>query len=514
MSARRFPTSSAKIDREAAYSFLRKNSFILLVLLSAVAVYSLCFSAETITTDGSDYMLLGRHMATGTYTETFLHRLPMLPALFAVFESAIGTVGARYVIPLIFMLLSLILSFMLFRELTDEKTAKLSLLVLMCFPQFWRWGSKFLTDIPMMALSVAFIILFERALVDRRMFYLAGVVAALGLLTKISFIVVCAAMISYNLIFRRKQMLTREMLIGGVLCAAIFASAFLVVLSIRSADDMMLLTHMVDSTVTGSRLSGLMQLMTGDYGDIEYFAKLAMFPLLVFLPVGVISTWRKNRLPAFFTIFVFLFMFCAWIVRLRYYSAIFPFAALLCAAGFMHIRGRTRGNTSLAITALFVFLMLLSFSNSLYMMSLDSTMLWGAESLRTELLQFNGLVATEYAPHYINLTSDVLSDRDTTDGIFYSDRLNRSVLLENGVDYLILSVYGEFARDPSDDTYAMMYGPFTTPIQRPYTGERVPPDYTFRSQLFHDIQASPWMQQVATVENPRGQTAFIIYKVL
>ncbi len=514
MSASRFRDFSRAIHRESIEAFLRKNAFIMAVIISAIVIYTFYFSAETITNDGSDYMLLGMHITEGRYTETFLHRLPVLPVTFAALQALSGTAGARYAIPLAFIIISLVLSYKLFRELSDENTARLSVLVLMCFPQFWRWGAKFLTDIPMMAFSLAFIILFERSLVDRRMFIPAGVIAALGLLTKISFAIVPIAIITYTLLFRRKNMISKDIIIGGALCVSIFAAAFLSVSMLRSADDLMLISHMVDSTVTGSRLSGLMQVLTGEYGDVAYFSKLAMFPMLFFLPFGALSLWKKNKLPVFFTAFTFILMFSLWVVRLRYYSPIFPFVAMMCAAGFLYLRDRCKGNLSRLVTLAFVVLLFLSFSNSLYMLSLDTTMLWGAESLSRGLAPLDGLIATEYSPHYINLTSDVLSDEDASGKIFFSGGLDRAALEENGVDYIVLSVYGEFARDPSDDSYLMMYGPFQTPIKRPYTGERVPPDFTFRSELFRDIQASSWLQPVGNIENPNGQTVFMIYRVL
>jgi hypothetical protein len=521
------PLAAGKVEGSAAHgrakeavrvmrSAIRRNAFIIALCVLCVPVFLFYFTPETVTPDGSNYMLLGKQITEGEYGFSFLHRLPFIPSIFAALHTA-GFSAAQigFAVPLFFIMLSLAATYLLSREIAGEKAAVLSAALLFCFPEFWRWGMKFLTDIPVLCLSAFSLYFFLRGLKDRKHFIPMAACISAGLLTKISFAIVPLVILSYAAIFRRGTFAEKKFLSCMIVPLAIFALAFSAVSSARQADDFSIVRSMADaSTTSGSHMTAILQLLTGNYGDITYFASMVLFPLLIFLPFGICEALRKKR---HFLIFsaaaIFLFFFTFSYVRLRYYSPLYPFITLLASTGFLYLRGTLRGRARDAVSIAFSALLIASFINTLYLSSLDTNMQWGAETLSRTTSSLDGLILSDYLPHYLNLTADVVTNSTISNRFLKEGAYGAADLEGLGVKYVVLSIYGEFSRSPSNDTYHPYFGPFEiTFVERPYTGDRVPPGYTFRSGLYRSLEESASFEKTGEIYR-EGQKVFVIYRV-
>lgn len=515
----RKPKSSEKTLKSRAKKFVLVNWFIILMIFAAVLMFSVNFSPEVITSDGSTYMLLGEHISSGQYSESFFHRMPLLPSLFAVFYSTgLGIVAISFVVPLMFVIISLMSTFLLAREVAGEKTAKISTILLFCFPEFWRWGLKFLADIPLLALSALTMYLFLKSTKDKKYFLPTGFAAGFGLLTKLSFFILPLAIFIYLAVLRRDLLRTRDLWLAIVVSALIFSSAFLAAALMGATDPFgqleAVIEHLNPESNTALGPAGA-QVVTGQYTTLLYLLNFALFPVLVFSPLGMIRFWKRHdKLTIIYFLLFIAFFFFLWGIRLRYFSPLYPILSMFSVEGFMLLNDRLAGRTMKTSVALFFsFLVFVSFLNTLFLISLDSKMNWGAENLSGYTKTLDGLIASEYMPHYLNITNDVIVDIGWNDEMFRKGNLSYDELRRKNVKYAILSVYGEFSRSPSNDTYHPTIGPFEVAfVSRPYTGERVPPNYTFQSELYQRVEDDGRFKRVHEIYR-NSQLTFIIYEV-
>ncbi len=496
--------------------FALRHRFMISVVVLAIVVFSLSFSPEVLTGDGSTYILLGKHIAEGRYTQTFFHRMPLIPSMFAaMYAAGFSVTMIRFLIPLAFIILSLVATNLLVRELAGPKKAMISTMLLFAFPQFWRWGIKFLVDIPMLALTAFSVYFFIRGLKERKHFLYMAVPLALGMLTKLTFFLVPPILILYLIIRDRKALVSKEFIAGMLIPVVIFLLVFLTVTSMRSADDFMQIDFLVERSASQEGSTPFKQLMTGTYTDMAHLYKLALFPVLVFAPFGLIGLWKgKRRFSLFFFALLAIMFFFISPVRLRLYSPLYPFLMVFSAEGLAYLTELFgKRHAKRIITAAFFALLLISFIDAMYLVSLDIGMQWGAVTLSEYAATLDGRIASEYMPGFLNVTSDVISDNEWVKATF-NDNFTYGMIEEAGADYVIISIYREFGRNPTDDTYHPYLGPIEiSMVSRPYTGDRVPPGYTFRSVLFEKIDRDPRLSKVKEISNPSGQTIFLVYGV-
>ena len=500
-------------DKEYFKAFIMKNHFLIIIILLSIAFYSINFSSEVIVGDDAHYMQIGKSITEGNYPGSFFHRMPLLPGLFAdLYSLGIGVIPIRFLLPLFFIILSLVSTFLLARELSGERIAEISTILLFVFPQFWRWGMKFLADIPLLALSTLSLFLFIKSLKDKRYFIPTGVVLGLGLLTKIYFIILPLSMLLYLLIRRRDVFKSRELWYGVIVSVLIFTPTFYAITSMESADHFSQVGNVFEA---GQNLTPIKQIITGEYTTVLYLQKLVLFPVLVFIPFGIYYFWKKrNRLPLLYLIIFLAFFFTLGTVRLRYFAPLYTIIAILVAEGFFYLFNRFKNKTRMLITVIFSTLVLVSFINTVYLVSLESESNFGIDTLSNNIKDLSGTFASDYMPRYLNLTNNVITDNNFNEEIFYSN-FSEDSLLEMEVNYVILSIYGEFARSPSNQTYHPYYsGIELTFIDRPYTGDRVPPDFGFHSELFQEIETSPAFEKAEEIYSPKGQRIFIIYRIV
>jgi len=307
--------------------FFRENRFLIIITALSVLVFGFSFAPEVVTPDGASYMLAGRQMLEGNYTATFFHRMPMLPSLFAAFYAAgLGLVAIRFIIPLFFVVLSLVSTFLLVREISDEKRAMMATVLMFCFTEFWRWGIKFLVDIPLLAISNLALYFFFKSLKDKKYFYHMGILMGMGLITKLSFVILPAAMALYVLAARRDVLRNKEPWLAAVVASVILVSAFAFVsyISEPGTDHLRQVTQVlnVEDAARQDR-PALGQLITGQMSNVLLLLNMALFPILIFFPFGVIGLWKgRGRFLLFYLLLFFMTFLIFWGVRLRYYSSL------------------------------------------------------------------------------------------------------------------------------------------------------------------------------------------------
>lgn len=496
---------------------MKKYLFIPVLMALVVLIYSIALSPESIAPDGSVNLLLGKELLDGRYSYGFLHRMPLIPSLCSLLYPGFGVGTARFIMPLIFMVLSIPVTFLFAREFTKSgEAALLSSVLLLAFPEFWRWGMGVLTDIPLMVFAAALLYLFLRALKDKGYFVPCGIVLGLGMVTKLSFTILPVFLLLYLIWKRRDLFRAREFWACVIIGAAIFLAAFALI-----------------SGMGGEAIGGSASQIEQILGQLNHpnkpfifnlwndLYRIAFFPLAIFLPFGIYGTW-KRRMPVLgmvliYSISLFLIFPVLWSLKLRYLSSLYPVLMVFVAEGFLFLRGRLNGRV---VAVVFAALFAVSFVNSMQLVSLDSNTYWGVRSLSDYAKTLEGKIASDYMPHYLNISNDVLLGglHDEAVNAFFSN-ISHRLAKESGISYIILSVYADYGRylnetGASPETYPMQFCLIELPfIMRPYSAERPPPDYRMHSALYRKIEGDPGFEKVKDIY--RGeQPIFSIYRVL
>jgi len=526
-------------------SFADKN-FLTLALIAAVIIYtSFNLQSTALGSDETVNLWLGKNILDGGYPWYIIQTLPLLPFLIALlFMAGFAAVTIAFILPLAFILLSVYATHRLAKELAGEKIAKITVSMLLVFPDFWRWGSFLLTDIPLMAFMTLTLLFFIRALRDRKFFCYMGVTLGLASATKITFIILPACIFLYLLAKRMDVLKSREFWCGIFIASVIFAAFFGAALAMKGSDsgiekylniEKQVLAGETKSTLYGS-LSTLPELMR----------LFLFFPIIIPILSLLVLAYRhasdirnghpcvparrpksrrgagKNvmRLCGFFgwkeylAIYSVLFMvsFIFWVVRLRYFSPLFPILMIFTAEGFFYLRNAAKGKAKLAGAA-FMILSVISFLNAAFLISLDSGMLWGADLLSGSTKGMDGLFASDYLPYYLNMTNDVYINSSERD--FFSNFSDAKVD-SLGIKFIVISIYSEWGRNPDSSAhFHPAIGPIEIPfISRPYSNGRVPPGYSFGSDLYQKLETDPKYERIREISSPAGQKIFIIYEVV
>lgn len=158
-------------------------------------------------------------------------------------------------------------------------------------------------------------------------------------------------------------------------------------------------------------------------------------------------------------------------------------------------------------------LSVISFLNAAFLISLDSGMLWGADLLSGSTKGMDGLFASDYLPYYLNMTNDVYINSSERD--FFSNFSDAKVD-SLGIKFIVISIYSEWGRNPDSSAhFHPAIGPIEIPfISRPYSNGRVPPGYSFGSDLYQKLETDPKYERIREISSPAGQKIFIIYEVV
>ncbi|MCD6329446.1 MAG: hypothetical protein J7M10_03690, partial [Candidatus Cloacimonetes bacterium] len=181
---------------------------------------------------------------------------------------------------------------------------------------------------------------------------------------------------------------------------------------------------------------------------------------------------------------------------------------------------------------------------------LDQSKFWGAVLLsnKVKTLPEDSVIVSDYAAEYIeSVTSrkvfamplymdigidaverseliEIILDRDHPKHEMYTKKMKENKIVqyknfdedwlnENKIDYIILSIYGEWERKPNKTAFfnPIISGFKITQIKRPYSNGRVPPDYDFSSTLYTRIESDKNFKKIDELYKDK-QRIFIIYE--
>jgi hypothetical protein len=483
--------------------FARDNRIILALLAAAVIIYVFSFQAECETPDGIEYMRAGKELTTGNYPYNMLFRPPLLPVLFEMLTTTgLSILSVRFIVPLFFTLLAVAATYLLAKDISGKRAGEISAALLLCFSEFWGWSARFLTDIPMVSLT-AFSLLFLirwNSTGNRKNLAWAVVAMAAAVFTKPTALLLPAAVF---LLFLTPA---KKMLKGGrpLLCTLMATFAVSAAISLLWYGG-------------GDSIRPFGEIVYGKYIDVLYPARLVLFPLLVFLPLGILPLWNSKgaemkRLLLLYSLAFCWLIFFFWVIRLRYFSPLYPIMMLCITEGFFWAKSK-KSPVRKFIVPVFIVLAAASFVNATYIIGLNSGALWGAETLSSYTRTLEGQIASDYLPDYLNLTAPAITNSGVLKNLFYGSSPSADGLKASGAKYIMLSVYGEFARAPSAETYHPTFLGVEVPfVSRPYTNERVPPSYTFRSDLYAQIESDASFTKIKEISSPSGQKLFLVYE--
>jgi 4-amino-4-deoxy-L-arabinose transferase-like glycosyltransferase len=491
-----------------------QREFLILATAATVVLYVTLFSQSTLSPDETVNLLIGKKMLQMQYPDSFLHRMPLVPLMVSfLFLVGLPSSAALFLIPLVFVALSVPVTYFFAREVSGEKAAMLSTVALMAFFAFWRWGTYVITDLPLMVFMTLSLMYFFRGLRDARNFYVFGAFLGLSSVTKLSFIILPFCLLAYVLAFGKAKILQKREFIGGMLIAAFIFSAFYIGFSAMGQGTSDIQLDAIGDRLSDSSSIVMVQVLTGaEYTSATQFLQLVLFPLLLFAPFGFFGRVKmKTMLLLYISLFLLLFV-TVWVVRLRYFSPLYPVAMLFIAEGYLFLRAKS-GKRKMLVDAAFVALLSLSLLSTAYLISLDSGSLWGAEEIESYTSGLDGLVASAYLPHYLNLTGDVLMNETAMNSIFYGN-FSQELLEQNGIKYVVLSLYDEWNRMPDASAcFHPAIGPFEASFMcREYSNGRVPPDYTFASELYKTLESGPAYERIHEIRRD-GQVVFVVYRV-
>jgi hypothetical protein len=493
---------------------ISERNFIIAASLFSIVLYASFCLSRTLAPDETGNLLLGKKILQLQYPEDFLQRMPLVPMIIsAFFILGLQPYAILIVIPLLFILLSVPITYFFARQFAGARTAALSVVSLLVFFVFWRWGIYVLTDIPLMVFMTLSLHFFLKGLKDERNFYYFGLFLGLSSITKLTFIILPLLILAYIAVAKKASLLRKRKLWIGVLMAiAIFSAAFAATYIMKqsvSAD----MAGRIEDRLSGERDMVIMQILTGaEYTSATQFLQLALFPLLVFAPFAVCRKFHMKRLLLAYIGIFLLFFVTIWVVRLRYFSPLYPVVMILIAEGYFFLREHCKKQKKI-VDAAFVLLAAASLMNTFYLISLDSGSLWGADQLAAYTSGLDGLIASDYLPHYLNLTGDVMMNTTVTKAIFYGN-FSDGLLKENSIKYVVLSLYDEWNRRPDTSaSFHPYFGPIEIPfISRPYSNGRIPPDYSFESALYRELASDPSLRKINEIKKGE-QTVFIVYEV-
>ncbi len=488
----------------------RSKDIILVSTMITFIMYLILFPYNSMFPDESSNLLLGRSMLDGIYRHDFLSRTPFLPSLATVmYASGFDSAHIRFILPLLFTILSVISVYLLAELVSGRKVALLSVVLLLSLPVFWRWAVRFLTDIPLLSFTAfsfyAYYLILKDGSSPRRWMIL-GTICALGTVTKISFLIL-PVVIVLHLLSRNRGLIPTKEFVSGVLTFLVLVSIFMIPPILMGSQSGLLGT--LEGRVTGEEEFTLLRVINNR--SIFFLDKYALFPVGLFALFAIPRFWKNDKLLIIFSLLVVAAYFLLWGIRPRYFSPVFPLLTMLAAGGFYWLRDRLPRIALL----LFAVLLFLSFTNSIQFTAMDHRALYGVDDLGSSLNGINGIVASDYLPFYVNITNPVISETLPGETVadmnmmFYSDdSLTR--IKDADADVVILSLYGDYVRSGRTETFPIFYGPFTIPIDRVYSNGRIPPEYSFESDLFKQFEEDNFeLEQEVMVD---GRVTFLIYR--
>jgi len=484
---------------------------------------------ESIYPDENFYISLGKSIVSdGYYGFDFPDARPIIPSLIALFLFiGFDIYTIQFLIPLIFMNLTLIVTYFLVKTLYGDKEAIIATLFLFTFPFFWCYGLSMLIDIPLAALSSLFILFFYLGVEKERKYLpISAIFLLLAFFTKSSAILLIPPAFLYLLIANKRLILTKEFIITVIIVPVLFLFVF-------GCFHIFLSANMGASVASRSL-----------YIPINYLEMLTLgyAPALLFGFFGI--SREKRTVFLGLTILTFFTFFCLINFHVRYLSPLFSIFGIFVACGYMNLRNRF--NRKMIVDLVLIIFLVISVVNSLYFIDLSNNGGWGVVTLSKHVnaIEGNATIASDYNSGYLNVSTSknvipipryyVFNNGMIEIEYFWSIATNKSNpnssryaelyksgkikpyfyyfddkwIEDNHVDYVILSIYAEGHSSEMRYRHPKYAGTEIPFIKIPIA--IYPSNSKFRSQLYKICEEKYERADEIYKDN---DLAFIIYKV-
>lgn len=358
--------------------------------ITTILIFTL-MDLNSIGSDETNYIHLGKSILNGEYPYPFLHRSPLIPSLISLFFSAGFSIHTiRLLIPVIFMNSALITTYFFAKILYTKKEALIATLFLFTFPFFWQWGLNVLTDIPLITLSTLFILFFYLGVEkDKKYLPISAIILVLAFLTKASAILLIAPAFLYLLITNKRLVLTKEFIISVVIAPLLFLFVYILFHIFLSVN--------LDASVPSRILSA----------PIRYLDMLSLgyAPMLLFGFFGISTSMKKRTIFLGLIVLIFITFFGLTNFRVRYLSPLFPIFGIFVARGYINLRDRF--NRKKLVDLVLIIFLIISVANSLYWVDLSEKGSWGVVTLSEHVntIEGNVTIASDYMPAYLKVST-------------------------------------------------------------------------------------------------------------
>ena len=501
--------------------------FLLIMCLSTTALILVLAHPESIYPDENLYISLGKSIVNGgDYNWDFPDGRPIIPSLIALFLFIGFDIPAiQFLIPLIFMNLTIIATYFLAKTMYGEREAIIATLFLFTFPFFWQLGLSVLTDIPLTALSTLFILFFYLG-VEREKKYLpiSAIFLVLAFLTHITAILLIVPAFLYLLIANKRLILTKEFIISVVIVPLLFLFIFIIFHIFLSAN--------MDPSVAPMALYQPFSILG--------ILSLGYAPTLLFAFFGI--SWKKRTIFLCSMILVVVTFFMLTTSGIRHLSILYPIFGILAAHGYINLRDKV--NIKKIVDLILILFLIISVVNSLYLVDSSKNASWGVVTLSKHVnsIEGNATIASDYNPEYLTVTTSknvitILYYYEFNDEMidvekFWSIAANKSNpnssiyaelyksgqikpyfhyyfddewIEDNHVDYVILSIYAE-----GRSSEMRYHHPKYAGIEVPFIKTQIYSCDSFQSKLYKMCEEK--YERVDEVYKEKD-LAFIIYKV-
>ena len=364
--------------------------FLLIMCLSTTALILVLAHPESIYPDENRYISFGKSIVDGgDYNWGFPDGRPIIPSLIALFLFIGFDIPAiQFLIPLIFMNLTIIATYFLAKTMYGEREAIIATLFLFAFPFFWQFGLSVLTDIPLPALSSLFILFFYLGVEkDKKYLPVSAIFLSLAILTNISTILLIVPAFLYLLIANKRLMLTKEFVVSIFIVPVLFLFVFGIFHVFLSAN--------MDTSVASRSL----------YMPFNILDKLSLgyAPALLFGFFGISREKRTIFLASMILIVVTFFMLTT--PSIRHLSILYPIFGIFVALGYINLRDRF--DRKKIIDLVLIIFLVISVVNSLYLVDSSKNASWGVVTLSKHVnaIEGNVTIASDYNPEYLKVTT-------------------------------------------------------------------------------------------------------------
>ncbi|MBU0898239.1 MAG: glycosyltransferase family 39 protein [Nanoarchaeota archaeon] len=482
---------------------LSKNDikFLVTVCILSSIFYIVMFPGNSFYPDQEQYLTLGNEILNGDYSLGVFHRGPLLPLFISLSFLVGASVNAIiFGLPLILTIALIIVSFVFSKRMIGSGCV--STIILLTLPYFWRWTERLLVETLLTIFVLLSILFFFELTEKKKKSTLLGISTALAMLTKFTGAILIPVYFIY-LLFKKKLNLvkTKEFLESISTFLFVFLTVFLVVYILSGSSGLEHLFFV--SGVSGTNI-------------FYYIIRFAAIPWSVFFLFGIYKIWKK-RTPQNELLLITFFVFFAVFQVLnfkedRFLFAMFPIYSCIAALGIDWLKEKSKIITKIV----FVLFVIFGVVFSAWTLSFDSNhhLARIPASGYVSNLPEDAIIASEVSPYYLSLFH--LNVVDFPGSKIERGEIEQNVeewILNNDVDYVIISIYGEYDRHPVHYYYNPELFGIKLPIQIEYRSNRIPPDTEFQSSIFTQLENSDLFENV--YENyQNGQKIFIIYKSL